>query len=103
MVRLCLTSCLMLSLAACATTAETPVGMEAGKFVTFNCDKGSFQARWDPDGKTVRVRSQHGAAELLPAAEGSYSGDGFVLRTTGPDGVSLAHEGKVLSKSCKKV
>jgi hypothetical protein len=50
--RICLTSCLMLSLAACATTAETPVGMEAGKFVTFNCDKGSFQARWDAEGKT---------------------------------------------------
>ncbi len=103
MVRLCLTLSLTLASGACATSAGTPGGMEAGKFVTFNCDKGSFQARWDPDGKTVRVRSQHGAAELSPAAEGSYSGDGFVLRTVGPDGVSFAHEGKMLSKSCKKV
>ena len=101
--RLCVAACLTLSLAACATTAATPGGMEGGKFVTFNCDKGSFQARWDPDGKTVRVRSQHGAAELSPADERSYAGDGFVLRTAGPDGISLSHEGKVLSKSCKKV
>ena len=92
-----------LVLAACATTASTPAGMEAGKFVNYGCDKGGFQARWDPDGKTVRVRSQHGAAELTPAAEGSYSGEGFVLRTVGPDGISLAHEGKVLSKNCKKM
>lgn len=103
MLRLCLSLSFTAALAACATTPAAPGGMEAGKFVTFNCDKGSFQARWDPDGKTVRVRSQHGAAELSPAAEESYSGDGFVLRTAGPDGVSLAHEGKVLSKSCKKV
>lgn len=94
---------LMLAVASCATTVEAPAGMEAGKFVNYGCDKGGFQARWNPDGKTVRVRSHHGAAELAPAAEGSYSGDGFVLRTAGADGVSLAHEGKVLSKNCKKV
>lgn len=94
---------LTLAVASCTTTAEAPAGMEAGKFVNYGCDKGGFQARWNPDGKTVRVRSHHGAAELAPAAEGSYSGDGFVLRTVGPDGVSLAHEGKVLSKNCKKV
>lgn len=103
MVRLCLILSLTFAVASCATTAGTPAGMEAGRFVTYGCDKGGFQARWNPDGKTVRVRSQHGAAELAPAAEGSYSGDGFVLRTGGPDGVSLAHEGKVLSKNCKKV
>lgn len=102
MVRLCLPLSLTFALAACATTAETPAGMEAGKFVTFNCEKGSFQARWNPDGKTVRVRSHSGAAELSSAAGGSYSGEGFVLQTAGPDGVSLAHGGKVLNKNCKK-
>jgi len=102
MVRSCLTLSLTLALAACATTAQAPAGMEAGKFVTFNCDKGAFQARWNPDAKSVRVRSHHGAAELTPAAEGSYSDDSFVLGTAGPDGISLAHEGKVLSKNCKK-
>ena len=103
MVRFCLILSLTLAVVSCASMAGAPAGMEAGKFVTYGCDKGGFQARWDPDGKTVRVRSHHGAAELVPAAEGSYSGDGFVLRTAGPDGVSLAHDGKVLSKNCKKV
>jgi len=103
MVRFYLTLVLTFAVASCATMTGAPAGMEAGKFVTYGCDKGGFQARWNQDGKTVRVRSHHGAAELAPAAEGSYSGDGFVLRTAGPDGVSLAHEGKVLSKNCKKV
>ncbi len=102
MVRLCLSSCLMLALAACATMASAPAGMEAGKFVNYACEKGGFQARWNPDTKSVRVRSHHGAAELSAAADGSYSGDGFVMRTAGADGVSLAHEGKVLNKNCKK-
>ena len=87
----------------CATMSDTtPAGMEAGKFVTFACEKGAFQARWSPDTKSVRVRSHYGAAELAAAADGSYSGDGFVMRTAGTDGVSLAHDGKVVNKNCKK-
>lgn len=102
MVRLCLPLSLTFALAACATTAPSPAGMEAGKFVNYACEKGGFQARWNPDTKSVRVRSLHGAAELSAAADGSYAGDEFVMRTSGSDGVSLAHQGKVLNKNCKK-
>ena len=102
MIRFSLPLTLTLVLAACATTTSSPAGMEAGKFVNYTCEKGGFQARWNPDTKSVRVRSHHGAAELAAASDGSYSGDGFVMRTAGTDGVSLAHEGKVLSKNCKK-
>ena len=88
--------------AGCATMSDAPAGMEAGKFVSYTCEKGGFQARWNPDSKSVRVRSQHGAAELSAGADGTYSGDNFLMRTSGPDGVSLAHDGKVLGSKCKK-
>jgi hypothetical protein len=90
-----------LVLAACATTPSAPAGMEAGKFVSFTCEGGPFQARWNPDGNTVRVRSHHGAAELAPT-DGGYAGDGFALQTSGKDGMSLSHAGKTLGKNCKK-
>ncbi len=102
MIRISLPLCLTLAVTACATTASAPAGMEAGKFVNYACEKGAFQARWNPDTKSVRVRTHHGAAELSPAADGSYTGEGFVMRTGGADGVSLAHQGKVVNKHCKK-
>lgn len=102
MIRFSLPLTLTFVLAACATTASAPAGMEAGKFVNYACEKGGFQARWNPDAKSVRVRTHHGAAELAAAADGSYSGDGFVMRTAGADGVSLEHGGKVVNKNCKK-
>jgi hypothetical protein len=43
-----------LALAACATTAPAPAGMEAGKFVSFDCEGQDFQARYSVDTGTVR-------------------------------------------------
>lgn len=89
-------------LVACATTTPAPAGLEAGKFVNFDCSGQDFSARFDPDGNTVRVRSHSGAAELSAQPDGNYSGDGFVFTTKGPDGISLSHAGKALGKNCKR-
>lgn len=90
-------------LTACASMAPAPSGMEAGKFVNFDCDGGDFQARWNPETSTVRVRSHHGSAELDKASDGSFRGEGFELSTTSSGGPTLAHAGKVISKNCKRV
>lgn len=86
--------------AGCASV-KAPAGMEAGKFVSFDCSGQDFQARFNPDGNTVRVRSHGGAAELSAQGD-SYVGEGFVLALKGPDGISLSHSGKVLGKNCKR-
>ena len=78
---------------ACASMAPTPAGMEAGKFVTFDCEGGDFQARWNPETSTVRVRSHHGSAELDKVAEGTFRGDGFELVSAGISGATLTHAG----------
>ena len=101
MQKLCL-SALVVALAACASTVLAPVGMEAGKFISFACEGGAFQARWNPEANTVRVRSQHGSAELAPVEGGAFAGEGFALQTSGKDGTSLSHTGKTLGKNCKK-
>jgi hypothetical protein len=89
-------------LAGCASLAPPPAGMEAGKFVRFDCDGQDFQARFNPEGNTVRVRTQHGAAELTAGADGVFQGEGFKLMTQGPTGVTIEHAGKVVGKACKR-
>jgi hypothetical protein len=84
----------------CATVTP-PAGMEAGKFVNFDCSGQDFQARFNPDGNTVRVRSHSGAAELSAKGD-NYEGDGYVLSLKGPDGITLTLAGKVLGKNCKR-
>jgi len=75
--------------------------MESGKFVSFDCEGGDFQARWNPETSTVRVRTHHGAAELSKVADGRFSADGYELVSAG--GVTtLSHAGKVVSKNCKR-
>lgn len=91
------------ALAACATGAPVPAGLEAGRFVNFDCDGQDFQARFDPDGKTVRVRTHHGAAELAPAGDGVFQGEGFKLVMRGAAGVTIEHGGKALGRNCKRV
>jgi hypothetical protein len=88
-------------LAACSTMTPAPAGMESGKFVSFDCEGGDFQARWNPETSTVRVRTHHGAAELSKVADGRYSGDGYELVTAG-GATTLSHAGKVVSKNCKR-
>lgn len=89
-------------LAGCATTAPVPAGLEAGKFVSFDCEGADFQARFNAEGNTVRVRSHSGAAELSAAGDGVYQAEGFKLMTKGATGVTLEHAGKVLGKNCKR-
>jgi hypothetical protein len=90
------------ALSACATMTPAPTGLEAGKFVSFDCDGGDFQARWNPESSTVRVRSHHGSAELARVADGKFAGDGYEFNSAG--GVTtLSHAGKVVSKNCKRV
>ncbi len=90
-------------LAACASTPVPAPGMVAGKFVNFECQGGRFSARAAEDGKTVRVRGLHGAAELEMNGEGVYEGDGYRLETKGPNGISLMHGGKPNGIQCKAV
>jgi hypothetical protein len=91
-----------LALAACATTAPAPAGMEAGKFVSFDCEGQDFQARYSVDTGTVRVRSHSGAAELSRAGDDAFSGEGFKLMLRGANGIALEHGGKMLGKNCKR-
>ncbi|MDZ7652394.1 MAG: hypothetical protein U5L03_07470 [Burkholderiaceae bacterium] len=90
------------ALAGCATTPPVPAGLEAGKFVSFDCEGQDFQARYNPDGNTVRVRTHHGAAELASAGDGVYQGDGYKLSMKGTSGVTIEHAGKALGKNCKR-
>lgn len=91
-----------LALTACATTAPAPAGMEAGKFVSFDCEGQDFQARYSADTGTVRVRSHSGAAELARAGDDAFAGEGYKLTLRGASGMSLEHAGKLLGKNCKR-
>ncbi len=88
-------------LGACASSPTVPRGMVAGKFVDFQCEGGRFSARAAEDGKTIRVRGLHGAAELDMKGDGVYEGDGYRLVTKDPNGVSLMHGGKANGTHCK--
>lgn len=91
---------LVLLTAACATA---PAGMQAGRFVDYACDNNArFSARLADDGKTVRVRSIHGAAELADQGGGRFADSEFVLTTGGERGISLEHNKKVIAANCKR-
>jgi hypothetical protein len=102
MLRMFVSAAAAVVLASCATTGATTSALERGKFVAFDCEGQAFQARLSAEGNTVRVRTQHGAAELSPAGESRYSGDGFTLHTKGSNGIALEHGGKLLGKNCKR-
>ena len=88
-------------LAGCATSPAVPMGMKAGKFVTFSCEGGkSFQARAAEDGSSVRVRYE-GGYELDNKGAGVYEAEGWKLVTQGAGATELIHNGKSLLKSCK--
>jgi hypothetical protein len=90
-------------LAGCASMTPAPVGMESGRFVNFDCEGQDFQARFNPEGNTVRVRTHHGAAELSAASDGVYQGDGFRLLMKSATGVTIEHAGKPIGRNCKRV
>ena len=90
-------------LTASASAPMPAPGMVAGKFVNYECQGGRFSARASEDGKSVRVRGLHGAAELDMKSEGVFEGDGYQLTSKGTDGVSLTHGGKSNGTHCKAV
>ena len=90
-------------LAACASAPPAPEGLVAGRFVTLNCADGkSFQARYADDGRTVRVRTHHGSAELERQADGRFVGEGYTLNPKGEGGIALDQGGKSQGKACKR-
>lgn len=90
-------------LAACASTSRAPEGLVAGRFVTLSCADGkSFQVRSTDDGRTVRVRAHHGAAELERQTDGRYTGEGYTLNLKADGGIALDHSGKSQGKACKR-
>jgi hypothetical protein len=73
-------------------------------FVRLSCaDNKTFQLRASSDGKSIRVRGRHGSAELEAKGDGTFAGEGYLLRTQGVDAVSLDHQGKSQGKACKVV
>jgi len=90
-------------IAGCATTAPVPAGLEAGRFVNFDCEGQDFQARFDPEQNTVRVRTHRGSAELAAAGGGVFQGEGFRLSMAGAKGITIEHDGKPLGTSCKRI
>lgn len=85
----------------CASSPPAPTGLAAGRFVSLDCQAGKrLQARYAEDGRSVRVRAMHGASELERQADGSFAGDGYVLRPAS-DGLRLDHGGKPEVQGCK--
>ncbi|MFN3377007.1 MAG: hypothetical protein ACK40S_10710 [Burkholderiaceae bacterium] len=86
-------------LAGCASSPSVPVGMQAGKFVSYECEGGKrFQARLAVDGNSVRIRYE-GGYELDRIANGVYEGEGWRLQTQGK--VELQHHGKTMLRDCR--
>lgn len=86
-------------LAGCATGSSVPAGMQAGKFVAYQCEGGKrFQARLAADGSSVRIRHE-GGYELDHKGGGVYEGEGWKLLTHGA--VELQHNGKTAARQCR--
>ena len=48
-------------MSGCASSPSVPAGMQAGKFVSYECEGGKrLQARLAADGSTVRIRHEGG-------------------------------------------
>ena len=86
--------------AGCASgPAAAPAGMQAGKFVAYQCDGGKrLQARLAADGSSVRIRHE-GGYELDHKGAGVYEGEGWQLKTQG--GVEVHHNGKPVARNCR--
>jgi hypothetical protein len=97
-------SLLFVALAAgCASTPPAPADLPANRFVSMSCADGkSFQVRYAQDGRSVRVRTHQGAAELERQADGRFTGEGYVLNFQGDGGASLEQAGKSQGKACKR-
>lgn len=94
--------CTAVLAAGCATALQPLADLPADRFVALNCADGkSFQVRRAPDGRSLRVRSHHGSAELERQTDGRYAGDGYTLEVKDQKAFSLDHAGKSQGKDCK--
>jgi hypothetical protein len=89
-----------LVVSACATAPIA--GLEAGKFVRYDCAGSDFSARMSDDGKDLRLRTKEGSVELTASADGTYRGDGFIFYGSSDRGIALRHNDKWLGERCKK-
>ena len=88
-------------MSGCASSPSVPAGMQAGKFVSYECEGGKrLQARLAADGSTVRIRHE-GGYELDRNGNGVYEGEGWRLETQGK--VELHHHGKPVARACRAV
>ena len=88
-------------LSGCASSPSVPAGMQAGKFVSYECEGGKrLQARLAADGSTVRIRHE-GGYELDRKGNGVFEGEGWRLETQGK--VELHHHGKPVARACRAV
>lgn len=87
---------------ACASGPQWPAGMKAGEFARLSCQGGrSFAVRLAEDGKSARVRAQHGAAELSLQPDGFYAGGDYKLALPASSVATLWHLGKVEAENCR--
>lgn len=97
-----MTLCMGLILGACATAPERAAGLKPGEFVAFTCQGGKvLRARLSEQGDSVRVRTQHGSAELLASRAGVFKGESFELDTRPAEGAMLSYNGKADATGCK--
>jgi hypothetical protein len=89
--------------AGCASAPTAPADLPTDRFVALSCADGKgFQLRYAADGRTVRVRSHHGSAELERQTDGRFAGEGYTLDFKGEGGISLDHAGKSQGKACNR-
>ena len=87
----------------CATSGKSVAEQTPGKFITYVCDKNkSFQARFDAETGTVRIRSHDGSAELTKGDRGLYRDDlgQWVLALGEGNKTELMHGGKAVYTNC---
>lgn len=87
---------------ACATPAEQAAGLKAGVFVPLQCAGGkTFQARLAAEGDSVRVRTQHGSAELSSVGNGVFRDGDIELDARPESGMKLSFKGKPEAVDCR--
>lgn len=94
----------LMLVAGCSTTHKhSAAEASPGKFVTYTCEnKKTFSSRFDPDTKTIRVRSHEGAFEMTKGEGGLYRDDEgqWTLIFDSENKTELTHKGKPAYSGC---
>ncbi len=90
--------------AGCATSGgKSAAEANPGKFVSYTClDKKSFQARFNAEEGTVRIRTHEGSAELTKGNRGLYWDDEkkWILSLGDGQSTELVLNNKAIYKEC---